>query len=279
MTISQYCVYITDTGLTVKQPTEINGGVWPAALITSPFVYKHNNISYDLNQAGVYKFSVPCQNTTNMIIHDGNVQTLLKSLTYFIAPGMTDEAKTNSQLNSKAYTSRINILCSKSVNWVRSYLAPLNIPSRIVRCLRSNTPNNFYDGHVMLEVFYNNAWHLFDPQLGFAFSDDWLAVKDVFPVSNTEIFKQVHKYKVLNAPEPMTNNVYHHASTIDMFLADDLMLKEFQKGIMQIPGIDHTDGLTYFYLPEGTESRQSWLLALSSSYRVVSQSTWLSMFY
>jgi hypothetical protein len=48
--------------------------------------------------------------------------------------------------------------------------------------------------------------------------------------------------------------------------------------IYQIPGIDDA-GLTYFYLPDGTASRQTWLLGLNSTYRVLSKTDWLARFY
>jgi hypothetical protein len=79
--------------------------------------------------------------------------------------------------------------------------------------------------------------------------------------------------------EPLYNNVYHHSSTIDMFLYNQTALKNFQKDIMQIPGIIHTDGKTYFYMPSGTESRQSWVQSLDANYVVVSYSAWCAMFY
>lgn len=277
--MAQYCSYITSATNTTLTPTTVNGGGWPAALITTPFVYKHNGINYPLTSAGVYKLSVPGSNTTNIVIYDGDVETLLKSLTYFIVPGMTDEGKTQAQLNSKSYSSRINVLCSTAVNWARTHLTARGIASRVVRCLRSDTPNDFYDGHVMMEVYYSGAWHLVDMQLGLVFGSAWPAAKDVLPVLSTDAPISMHKYKVLNPAEPMINGVYCHASTIDMFLADDVTMKEYQKDIMQIPGIVHTDGLTYFYIPAGMESRQSWLLGLSTSYRVVPYATWLSMFY
>ena len=274
----QYCVKISPQSITNVSPEITNdGGVWPAKLVSLPFRYKHNNITYNLNEAGIYKFSVPSQNTTNILIHDGDIKKLLANLTYFITPGQLDTNKTVDQLQSKAYSARVNILCEKSVDFIQSQLTKLNIISRKVRVVRADDPNNFYDGHVMLEVFFDDGWHLFDAQLGISFNN-WSALKDVAPCSENTTFNFANKYKLFNSSEPMQNNIYHHCSTIDMFLFDENSTKLFQKDIMQIGGIDY-QGLTYFSTPQKYSHRTTWLLSLSSSYRVVNNEQFISTFY
>jgi len=274
--MNQYCVYINLSSVNTKATTTINGASWPGTLIAAPFVYKHNGINYDLNQEGIYKFSVPIQNTTNMIIYGSDVHQLIASLSYMIVPGQTDDSKTLSQITSKSLSSRVNLLCSNSCSWAASQLATKSIQTRTIRCLRANTPNGFYDGHVMLEVYIAGSWKLYDVNLGFYFN---ASLKDVIPVLTTDTFINLHDFKMYFPAEPLYNNVYHHASTIDMFLYNQTALKNFQKDIMQIPGIVHTDGKTYFYMPSGTESRQSWVQSLDANYVVVSYATWCSMFY
>ena len=43
--------------------------------------------------------------------------------------------------------------------------------------------------------------------------------------------------------------------------------------VFQIPGID-VDGKTYWYMPTGTESRQSWVEGLSPNYVVIPKAQW-----
>ncbi len=280
--MNQYCVFINHNSVTTITGTQTSGGAWPGTLVASPRTFQYNSITYNLNQEGIYKFSVPIQNTTNMIIYDGDVLKLMESLSYFLVPGQDNEGWTNAQLNTRALTSRIHVMCSSSVVWSGSWLSTLGIPWRMVRVIRSDTPNNFYDGHVIMEVKINNQWKLFDPSIGFKFVDgcgNLLALKDVCPMQSTTPFQYLHALKDILPSEQLFNGVYHHSSTVDMFLANDAMLKEWQMQIMQIPGIVHTDGKTYFYMPSGTEGRQSWLQGLSTSYVVVSHATWLEMFY
>ncbi len=274
--MGQYCVFIDRDSITPITGTQTSGGLWPGSLVASPRTFQYNAITYNLNQEGIYKFSVPSQNTTNMVIYDSDVASLIASLTYFIVPGQTDEGKTISQLNSKSLSSRINVLCSTACSWVAALLNSKGFSTRYVRCLRADTPNNFYDGHVMLEVHIAGQWKLFDVQLGFSFN---APLKDIAPVNNTSVFNSMHVFKLYNPAEPMINNVYDHANTIDMFMPNLDMLKEWQKNIMQIPGIVFSDGKTYFYMPSGTESRQSWVQSLDSNYVVVPYSTWVNMFY
>lgn len=49
--------------------------------------------------------------------------------------------------------------------------------------------------------------------------------------------------------------------------------------LYEIPGIVDPDGRTYFWLPPGTESRESWVLGLSTKYSVLSEVAWLARFY
>jgi len=252
--MNQYCVYINSSSISTKGSTGTSGAGWPGTLIASPFIYQHNGINYDLNQEGIYKFSVPIQNTTNMIIYSSDVHQLIASLSYMIVPGQTDTNKTLAQITSKSLSSRVNVLCTVASLWTASQLATKSISTRLVRCLRAGAPNNFYDGHVMLEIYIAGAWKLYDTNLGFYFN---ASAKDTMPVTSVNQFLSLHDFKMNYPAEPMFNNQYCHASTIDMFLADDSMLKVWQKDLMQIPGIVHTDGKTYFYMPSGTESRQS----------------------
>ena len=280
--MNQYCVFINNNSVTPVSGTLTAGGAWPGVLVASPRTFQYNAITYNLNQEGVYKFSVPIQNTTNMIIYNGDILKLMESLNYLVVPGQDNEGWSTAQLNTRAMTSRIHMLCTTTVVWTMYWCAQLGIPARMCRVLRADTPNNFYDGHVIVEVKINNQWKLFDNNLGFKFVDgsgNLLALKDVCPVQDTTPFQSLHALKDLSPSEQMYNYVYHQSSTADMFLATDSMLKDWQQDIMQIPGIVYTDGKTYFYMPSGTESRQSWVQGLDVNYVVVSHATWLSMFY
>ena len=280
--MNQYCVFINNNLVIPISGTQTSGGAWPGTLVASPRTFQYNSTTYNLNQEGIYKFSVPTQNTTNMIIYNGDVLKLMESLSYFVVGGQDNEGWTIPQLNIRALTSRIHIMCTSSASWVMWWCAQLGIPARMCRVLRADTPNGFYDGHVIMEAKINNEWKLFDPNVGLKFVEsngDLMSLKDVCPMQDTAPFQYLHELKDGFPSEQMFNNVYHHSSTIDMFLATDAMLKDWQKDIMQIPGIVHTDGKTYFYMPTGTENRQSWVTGLSTSYVVVSQSTWNSMFY
>lgn len=280
--MSQYCVKVTSTDVTPITGV-LNGppGPWPGALIASPRLFQYNNITYNLQDEGLYKFSVPAQNTTNMIIYNGDVIKLLESLTYLVVPGQDDVAKSIAAINSRSLSSRVHLLCEPTAQWVRSLLNSLGISNRIVRMLRKDTPNGFYDGHVVNEVKVNGVWTLFDLCIGLKFTDglNLLGLKDTAPILTNSTMQKMHSFKDYLASEQCYNNVYHHSSTADMFLASETMMLDWQRDIMQIPGIDYTDGLTYFYIPDSCVGRESWLLSLSTSYRIVNKTTWLSMFY
>lgn len=279
--MNQYACCITKNAITTVDSIGNITAPWPGVLVTTPRNFKYNNSTYPMFTGGVYKFSVPCQNTTNIIIYDGNVRTLLESLTYFVVSGQDDTYKTIAQINARALTSRIHLMCGSTAYWVKFWLDTFSIPNRIVSLLRADTPNGFYDGHVVNEVYINNKWQLFDLNLGLWWDNgnqESKALKDICPMKDFN-FSKLHQFKDMYASEQMANNVYHHSSTVDMFLASENMLYSWQKDIMQIPGIIHSDGCTYFYLPDEHLNRQDWVLSLSPAYRVISYSTFITMFY
>ena len=279
--MTQYCAKITPLETTLISPVGGSGAAWPGSLVSSPLTYTHNGLTYVLDSESLYKFHVPIQNTTNMIIYDGDVERLLDNLTGMIVPGQVDEGKATATLFSKLLTSRIKVLCTTAANVTKWQLDQLGIENRIVRVLRSGTPNNFYDGHVINEVKINGQWAVIDMSLGFKFKDsqsNLLSLKDaIFPTSDK--FIDMHFMKDRMPSETHSNNVYHHSSTVDIFLSDRNDTVQWQSDLMHIPGIDHSDGKTYFYMPSGTGSRQSWVEGLSSNFVVVSEATWNTMFY
>lgn len=169
----------------------------------------------------------------------------------------------------------IALQCGHTVEVVRNilgsgYAKSGGWPTRTVRLLTADTPSNWDDGHVCLEVHDGTSWVFLDP----SFHRWWSgSLADYFDGGCAE-----HEAcPVAKAFLPYTPDVYtgyHAGAFCDM--TDPVA---WTQRIFQIPGIDHTDGKTYFYLPTGTESRESWVLGLSTAYRVVDKATWEAMFY
>ena len=274
----QIVKYITPTSNVTLAPIQgVTGQGWPGSLITSPMFYSHNGLVYDLTNPGLYTFVVPGVNTTNLIVFDGDVSLLIATIDYLIVPGQADETVSIPNLLSYLGNRRVSIMCTTSVLLTQALLNTLPNPPqhRLVRVLRSDTPNGFYDGHVLLEVRINSQWTLFDTNYGLYFNGSSLL--DTCPALSTTSFSNLHNYKLLTSTSPHTNYVYHQASVYEALLSTQPELYSFQQSLMQIPCIQATDGLTYCYLPTGTESRLSWVQSLG--YTVLSKSAFIALFY
>jgi len=139
--------------------------------------------------------------------------------------------------------------------------------------------NNIDDGHVALEVKIGGNWKFWDIANNYypTYQSSHVNLKDYFInyPSIQKVFIADGERDLLGAGSYVlnTNIVY------DYLLRTPNNLSVWVDRIYGIPGIVHTDNKTYFYMPTGTESRQSWVQELDPNYVIVSYTTWCSMFY
>lgn len=259
---------------------------WAPQLVFNPGYYSHNGLVYDLTQPGLYRFWNPMVNTTHMCVGAGDYVGLLTGAAWLSSFGDEDQklsSETQSQfisrVSAKARTSKVKLLCENTVDFTRaSFLA--SETTRKVRFLTMETPNNVVDGHVALEIFASGGWVLADVSLNSLFTDSGrlCALDAVTAIANDSCIIEplaLDGYAV----ELASSYSFDATGYAETFLLTAQDRLEWQHRIFQAVGIDHTDGLTYFTLPAGSEARASWVTSLSSAYRVVSLSTFITMFY
>lgn len=279
MTIVKRFRYTESSDVTT-QPTGI---ALTTGLLLAPGVYNYGGKSYECYEEGLYRFWNPMSDTQQRIVFSGDVELLMSSLAWVTANGTEDELLTTSQKTAQARIGHVRMMCGNTSAWSKAICDSLpnvgfpSVQTRIVRALTSETPNNYYDGHVMIEAKVGGQWQLFDLAGAVAFGDTPMSLKDALPLQSGTLRKQLAKKAFSTKPAEATK--FHVAAWVEStLLTPELFNAEWER-VLQIPGIVHTDGLTYFYLPTGMEGRQSWVTGLSTSYRVVDKTTWDNMFY
>lgn len=248
-------------------------------LIMPRGVYQYNSLKYNFNTDGLYGIINIGVDGGWRIIYQSDIYALISGLCWLTTYGRIDADLSLENMAIKAKGTKLSLQCGDTIDFVRYCLTGKSITSRICRLLTADTPNNYDDGHVALEVNIGGSWKFWDiannyyPTLSGTHANlkdyigNYSSSDKVFVADGERDINGAGSYKV------------HTPVIYDMLLRTPTNFNAWIDRIYGIPGIDHSDGKTYFYMPSGKESRQSWVEGLSSSYVVVSYSTWVSMFY
>lgn len=245
------------------------------AVLIPPGHWKYGYGKFDFSDQGLYELFDPFAAGNYFIVSGDDPYLLMNSLCRLHQFGSQDNGMTVSQLLNTMTWRPIVTQCGPTTTLARSLLGTLGWSTRTCRLLTADTPNGYDDGHVTCEFYYDGKWRHIDPSLHrwWLKEDGVASFKDYFGES---LFPHI-TYPVTKAFYPYaagTGSGFHTSIWLD--ITDQ---QQWTNRIFQIPGIDHTDGKTYFYLPSGTESRATWVLGLQSTYRIISKSAWETMFY
>lgn len=247
----------------------------PAGLVIPPGSYTVNGVTYDCSQEGLYRFWEPLSSTQHRIVYSSDVDALMSAMAWLTVNGRSDEPLSLSALTNAALNYHLRLLCGKTIEWARAICASLGLQTRMCRALTAGAPNNYFDGHVMLEVKVGGVWRLYDIANDCTYGAS-IPLKDAVPLVAATVMNELADD--VYAAETFTGAVLDVPSWRLNTMRGSGRRSEIER-VLQIPGIDHTDGLTYFYMPAGTESRQAWVLGLSANYRVITQAAWTAQFY
>jgi len=259
-------------------PIAPSGSVLPRPLVISADVYHFNGVSYDMTAQGLYVLfaanSEKVDASYRIVVNVDNpdVESLISALAWITVYGTDDEVLSDTKKTIAARDRKLALACSETSLWAKNRLTEWNVEARLVRLLTGETPNNFTDGHVAIEVKIGGVWRLFDFFVDGFFLDDGerVSLRKIIEtgVSTLEL-EPLARFEAAGSDSAITWNdaVYRFQEA------------EWRERIFQIPGVVHTDGKTYFYLPKGLEHRQPYVEGLSSAFVVVSKATWDAMFY
>lgn len=266
-------------------PTAASGGAFPAGFLWAPGFYVLDGIAYDMTACGVYVFMNPVAKAVNRrAITNTDPLEMCSVFSHLVVHGASDNTLTLSQKDAIAKTSRLRVTCGFLADWAMKWLTSAGFRARRVHFLTADTPNNYDDGHVAVEVFRNGRWVLADLDFGRCFTDpasgSLLSLTDFadrVAALNLGTFALNLESKVDSAPS--VDGAFDYAAFFDTKLSTPALVDAWTQRVMRIPGIAHADGNIYFYLPPGAEGRQSWVLGAQGNYRVVSKAAWDAMFY
>lgn len=249
----------------------------PATLIIPPGVYNYGGLAWDCRAERAYSLWQPGIDRAYRIVWSSDIPALMASLSWITAIGMADNAVPVATLTTTARYFKPRLLCGQTVAWARSICAGLGIASRVVRALTASEPNNYYDGHVMMEVKIDGAWRLFDLASGRDFPVGNSSARDVLPLRFTSDMRRISEKSI--AVEQIASSLFDPLVWQEMTLsnADDSNAEWLR--VLQIPGVDRANGDTAFWLPPGTEGRAAWLQSLSPAFKIITRDAWLAEFY
>jgi hypothetical protein len=253
---------------------------WPSGLVTPPGRYSlaaYGGV-WDMTAPGLYVFfNPPGQGGTLTpagnfaVVCQGDTVALLSAAAWLTATGDYDGGLDLPTLNNLATYRPLGLLCGRAVDWAKALaLLPAAGTHRLrtVRLLTAQPVNNYCDGHVALEYGDGAGWNLADVayrRYWLGSLGDWMAglAGPELPLAPPACF---------GPPYRMGQTTGFHTVAFNMLWPKDV----FTARVWQIPGIDDA-GLTWCYLPAGTEARQAWVESLG--WRVLSKADWLARFY
>lgn len=258
-------------------PSAPSGTVFPtnSNFYLPPGDYTFQGVHFNCSAEGLYRFVHHGVRTEQRIIHSADLYAFLSAFCWICCHGRGHEGLTPQALNAAAMRSKIRLGCGSTCAWVSYWLNWLQVPNRLCSLLTAETPNNYFDGHVVLEVHDGASWKLFDINRAQYFTRDGqhLSLYDSVPLNQGQLFEYLDS-------DSYAVETYTSGFDATMFMEMEDRLPEdrmyWTERIYQIPGI-HTPAGVYFYMPPGTESREAWVK--SKGYQVVSEATWLGMFY
>lgn len=273
-------------------PHDVNltsGGiaVTSVSTITGPRNLIYAGQTWDCNTTGYYSFwKPPYGSGANRIVWAGDVDRLMSAFSWAHAWGTEDNGMAISAMTVAAGQRQLRVQCSKICTWAKAVCDSLGsiggppLQTRLVSVITAESPNSWYDGHVMLEAKKAGAWTLYDIANGIAYP---AALKDVVPLvpgfPSSSLGSKT--FSVNLAPSGTFNLAAWQLSRTNTIKASADILR-----VMQIPGIADgvaSDGTGYpivwYYTPPGMESRADWIRSLSPNFRVIPKSEWLARFY
>jgi hypothetical protein len=258
---------------------------YPGSLVVAPgdYTFAGYGGAWQLREPGLYALmnplpAPPLIAAGNYVVAGGSdTLALLSAAAHLTVYGTHDVGLSLADQLAAARWRPLALQCGLTVAFAQALLSQPGAGThrtRVVRLLTADVPNGWNDGHVALEANVGGRWAFVDVLLDRTWTlggapaslDDWLGGATEQPIAESG---WSHLPYQAGHGSGFHAGIYWQTESVEAFT----------DRVFQIPGIEDADGLTYFYLPTGTEARQAWLLSLSPSYRVLSLTDWLGRFY
>ncbi len=273
----------------------------PVPLVIPPGIYAIGSVSYDCREIeGLIKVILGPGQTVNRVVYQSDPYALMSGLCWLCTHGDEEEqvagealASWITRMGTTAKAQKLRLRCGPTVAFISWFVEWMGPPVRTVRWLTMQDPagqpwQGVDEGHVTMEIKIDGSWRNFDPDLGAFYTDSngqHIAARALPAIiaDDSFIIERLDA-DVSYAAEAAEAGEYDNAGWYEVtMLRDDSQGdggRRWVRRICQAVGIDHpTLPETWWLLPEGAESRASWLLSLSSTYRVKTAAEFHAQFY
>lgn len=246
----------------------------------------YNGADYDMSTEGLYVVMAIATDGTYadggwFVSYSASALELMRAIMFQTQYGRRDESLTAATAFNQIRLRKLGMRCGPTDSIVTApILAMKAIPHRTVHLITAAEPTNYDDGHVACEIQINGQWCFFDVPGKVRFENCGV-IQNAHQVISAGVanVETVQMCPGSSYPETWSGTLLQTDALYDQEFLFPADANAWRARIYQIVGIDDSDGLTYFYMPAGTESRQAWLLSLSTTYRVLSEADWIARFY
>lgn len=293
--------YTTPDAPVIVCPQSTGGGALGSALFITPRSFTYNTYAgpgiYDLPGQGLVCFFAAdplYPSSPPALYSDGGYRVVTKAggamdmlpfaqaMAAVCIYGGRDNGATFAARQTAAKFRKLEMQCGDTIEFATACASLVGLSIRTCELLTAGTPNGLDDGHVACEIKdASGNWKFFDIANDMYFADgsgNHLSFAEVMAAGVANCVPVKLARSECANPDPVSTKTPYRPLW-ELLLSTPQGVAGWQARIFQMPGIVHTDGLAYFYVPEGLEGREAWLTGLSSTYRVVPRATWLSMFY
>jgi len=261
----------------IEVPTVSAAIPLPGSLVIPPGVYTYGGETLNMTVEGAYNLWNVAVDRQNKIVYGSDIATLVTSLSWLTAIGTDDDGRTVADNINNATYFKPHLLCTPTVKLVREILTQQGVTSRIVHCLTGETPTNYYDGHVMIEVMIDGLWVLFDPASGHDFFGN--SLHPAVPLLPGVLTRTTPKSI---APERIASSGFDPEVWVESTLTAPGDHESEWMRVLQIPGIERPDqpGHVDFYVSPEFADRAAWVDGLAPEYHVMTdEAAWIAAYY
>lgn len=151
---------------------------YPGSVLTNTGVHLYNGVSYDMAQEGLYRFfnesNGTCFNKIALVGFVGNadVYKFLSAIAENHVHGTKDNHTYYQGVSNDGRYRMWESQCGYISGFCHWILPQCGFTTRVVNVKTLETLNGWNDGHVVLEVYIDGAWRMFDMTNGVYFTDE-----------------------------------------------------------------------------------------------------------
>ena len=253
-------------------------------LFVQPSLYRFKDNIYDCTQEGLYRFVLPPQEINNRIAYNGDMISLLKSVSWLCVHGNTDDGLGFDEKKTKLMNDRLYVTCGAANIFLRQLLAEFEIKSRLVMGATLDERNSYNNAHSMVEIYGSSGWFVVDMDSGVLFTSEGRYlnfIQLVDAIANGEEYEIVRLENASNIDLSgfIGEFGFNYSMLFETLYSDEVLLRRWYKRVLQVPTIRLNNGKYVFFSPEFQEKRMQQSKYYSPKHVYINEAEWKRIFY